>query len=46
MGLNGPSKTIKSEPVRRTAPAPEPTRTAPPKEPVAPKEREKVPAGA
>lgn len=46
MGLTGPSKTIKSEPVRRTSPAPEPTRTAPPKEPAAPAKREKVPAGA
>lgn len=40
MGLGGPSKTIKVEPVRRTAPAPDPT---PVKEPV--KSPEKIPAG-
>lgn len=42
MGLGGPSKTIKVDPVRRTAPAPEPTR-APEKAPAAPeREKEKV----
>ncbi|MET0600534.1 MAG: hypothetical protein ABW167_00950 [Baekduia sp.] len=41
MGLGGPSKTIKADPVRRTAPAPEPQRAEPVKEPAAP-EREKV----
>lgn len=47
MGLTGPSKTRKVEPVRRTEAPPEPRREAPaPKAPVAPREREKEPVGA
>lgn len=40
MGLSGPSKTTKVEPLRRTAPAPEPARRTPEREP-APSKREK-----
>lgn len=45
MGLSAPSRIIKSDPIKRTAPAPEPKRTepAPAKEP-ARREREKTPA--
>lgn len=45
MGLSKPSRTIKVEPLRREAPAPEPRRTEPTPEkvPAAPeREREKV----
>jgi hypothetical protein len=45
MGLGGKSKTIKSEPVRRTEPAKEPAREAPAPPAPTPK-RDKVPAGA
>lgn len=42
MGLSGPSRTIKSDPLKRTAPAREPQRVEPaPKEP-AKREKEKV----
>lgn len=34
MGLNGPSKTIKVEPLRSTPPQPEPAPKQPVKEPV------------
>lgn len=46
-GLEGPSRTIKVDPVRRTAPAPEPQRHEPVKEPVGPaREREKEKVGS
>lgn len=42
MGLDGPSRTIKVEPVRRTDPQPEPARHEPQPEKVPDREKEKV----